>query len=264
MDYFELLNQIYFHGNEVYPRGKETRELINPKLVVNGYNFFSNPEHRPLKKIRAYLMGELAWYYSGKLDANSIGKHSKFWLKLQNPDGTVNSNYGYLVFYKKNTHGYTAYDWAKTQLKNDPESRQAIILYNDRDYYYDDCLDYICTQLQHFFVRGGKLHNIVYLRSSDAIFGLTYDIPWWSLVQQQLAAELGYSPGKLEVNIGSSHLYQNKYKLVANMLNSECRLHQVSLVKPVPIGKGMKWYEDNLEDYIEISQIGTTNKWRER
>ena len=145
MDYKELLANIYTNGSKTSPRGMETKEIINPKLVVDGWNFYASPHQRPYEMVEKYLIGELAWYMSGSIKAEDIVKYSKFWDKLKDQDGEVNSNYGYLTLYKPNNVGYTGYVWALKSLTDDKHSRQAIILYNDRDYYYDGNKDYICT-----------------------------------------------------------------------------------------------------------------------
>lgn len=255
MDYFRLLWEIINNGKVTNPRGLETKEIINARLTIDNYNFWSLPE-RPLKKTLPYLYGELAWYFSGSRLASDIGKYSKFWLKLADKDGIVNSNYGYLVYYKSNKNGLTSFEWAAQTLAKDPHSRQAIILYNDRDSYYKGNKDFICTQLQHFLIREGVLYSIIYLRSSDAILGLSYDIPWWSIVHQSMAMYLDVKPGKIDVNIGSSHIYANKYKIVADMLvNPEHNFFHLELKKPIPLKMGFPWYESNINNYFSLNEV---------
>lgn len=200
------------------------------------------------------MIGELCWYFSGSVKANDISKYSAFWDRLKDGHSEVNSNYGYLVFYKKR-NGITSYEWCLNQLKSDKDSRQAVALYNDNDYYYYGNKDYICTQLQNFLIRSGKLLSIVYLRSSDAILGLQYDIPWWSIVQQQLSLDLDIPCGEILVNIGSSHFYEDKFELVNKILSDKKEYYFVKLKKPVELGHDMTWYEENINNFIEINQV---------
>jgi len=256
MDYFQLLKHISDTGIETSPRGIKTKEVLNAHLTIDNYNFFAVPPDRPLEKVSRYLYGELAWYFSGSCFVADIAPYSKFWEKIANDKGIVNSNYGYLVFYKVTKNGYTPYSWAKEQLLRDPNSRQAIILYNDKDGYYSGNKDFICTQLQHFFIRDNKLHSFIYLRSSDAILGLTYDIPWWSVVQQNLAHELNVEVGKLEVTIGSAHFYENKYELVKTIIESENKeKYFVKLLQPIKLDLVMRGYENLMDKFIDVRRV---------
>lgn len=254
ISYHSLLKSLHLCGNEVTVRCLKTKELINTQFVIKDYNFYSC-ESRKLETILDYLYGEFAWYFSGSRNVNDISKYSKFWLKLKNEDNTVNSNYGWLIFYKGKQSGF---DWSYNQLIKDINSRKAIILYNDRDCYYDNNKDFICTQLQHFFIRNMTLYSIIYLRSSDCILGLTYDIPWYSIVHQQMYLKLlenykNIKLGGIYVNIGSIHVYENKFNLLEKIVNSINNYYFIKLLSEIPLHKSIKWYEDNLEKYLKIN-----------
>jgi len=249
MKYFELLKEIYETGETVGPRGLETRELRNVVLDVDTYNAVSVPVCRDWQDVRKYLYAELAWYMSGDRKLDKIRPFSKFWDKIANPDGTINSNYGDLVFYRKNSLGMTSFNWALISLLSDQDTRQAIILYNDRELFYKGNKDLICNQYQQFFIRNNVLDCTVTLRSSDAIYGLTFNIPWWSFVHQRMYLMLKKSEypelqlGKITAFIGSSHIYQNKYELVKEMLNGEKEYRWLSLIVAPPIGESFEFYD---------------------
>jgi thymidylate synthase len=59
-----------------------------------------------------------------------------------------------------------------------------------------------------FFLRQGKLHEIVTMRSSDAWWGLPYDLFTFAQIGNCLAGELGVEPGGLVMQLGSCHLYE--------------------------------------------------------
>lgn len=253
MTYPELLNALITSGNILDIRGLEVSELLNVQLFIGSNNLYFHEKFRPLDKVKKYLFGELAWYLSGSKEVEDIVKYSKFWDKIKNEDDTVNSNYGYLVFYKANRDFRTPYQWCLDKLRQDKNTRKAVMLYNDRDYFYEENKDLICTQLQHFFIRHNKLISFVYLRSSDAIKGLTYDIPWWSIVQQQLAKDLNIQFGEIIVTIGSSHIYKSDYELVENMVElDDIQSRFVRLMESIDFGKDMKYYEDNIDKYFAI------------
>lgn len=248
--YFELLHGINTFGDVVSPREKETKELIGKILTLDNYNAISTTSARTWMQISAYLFPELAWYMSGDRKPDKILPYSKFWKNILTPEGLVNSNYGDLVFYRKNSYGYSSFSWALAKLNEDPDTRKAIILYNDREFFYDENRDLICNQYQQFMIRDGKLICLVALRSSDAIFGLTYNMPWWSFVHQMLYLNLlitypNLKLGKITAFLGSVHVYANKYDLVEQMLNDDFEYRFLMLKEIVPLGK-------TFEEYMEI------------
>ena len=254
--YEQILKEILLNGENISTRGLVTRELINITIRIDSlHTIFHSITVRPYNQVKKYLLGELCWYFSGSKNVNEIIKYSKFWDKLKDDENKVNSNYGYLVFYKENKYELTQYNWCKKTLEQDVNSRQAIIMYNQPEYFYKENKDFICAQLQHFFIRDNKLSSIIYIRSSDAILGLTYDIPWFSLVQQYLCLELNMKydklmNGNLTVNIGSSHIYENKIALVKSMLSNGIEKEVLLLKKVIPLFNSQKWYEDNLLQYV--------------
>lgn len=269
-DYVSLLKELIDHGKPINIHDKEVKELIDVKLIVDDHNLFYCDLIRPLEKVLHYFMGELIWYLSGEKSIDYISNYSAFWKNLVDDNQEVNSNYGYLVFYKKilprrffsfkKEKSYTGFEWCVEQLAHDIYTRQAVILYNDRDYYYEGNKDFICTQSQQFLVRDNELTSIVYIRSSDIIFGLTYDIIWWSFVQQQirnalnLKYKIGVTLGKLIVNIGSSHIYLNKVNYSEKMLKRKMKKFSLQFNSGVvPLNKTIEWYENNLKYYINYS-----------
>lgn len=233
--YIDNLKDILFKGFVVSPRGKEIRELLSSRLsgkadeenliTINGVRDVSDPSRVEGR----YLITELFWYFSGSNRAEFISNYGSLWGRITNDDGTLNSNYGRSVFYD-HVPGQTKtkFNWARDILCKDPDTRQAIIPYTSDVIFTDRCAgDFTCTQLQHFFIRENKLHSIVYIRSSDSVFGLNFDIPFWSIAQQIMLMMLkewetekfkDLETGNIEILIGSSHIYSTHYELCHNML----------------------------------------------
>lgn len=259
--YYQLLEWLYHRGSFITTRGLTTRELTGVNLVVDDYNFFATPEYRPFDEVWKYYLAETAWYLSGERTLDKITPYSKFWGNIRNADDTINSNYGDLVFYRKNEHGVNSFDWALDCLKEDINTRKAIILYNDRCFFHKDTKDLICNQYQHLLIRNNQLICFVALRSSDAIFGLQYNIPWWSYVQQQAFLKLkifypNLQLGSIEAFISSSHIYENKFGMVEGIINSDekqrffIRWHSI-----VPLKQTFEWYFENLHKYFSVEKI---------
>lgn len=238
--YVANTRRILEHGYTSKPRGLEIKELLGCciKGKANKSQIIAFPAIRdvsnPEKSEGLYLMAELLWYFSGSDRSEFIGLFGDTWNRITNIDGTLNSNYGRSILYDSvNGAKYNKFDWMIRTLVKDKDSRQAIIPYaNDRIYSDGFGKDFTCTQLQHFFIRNDTLHSIVYIRSSDSIFGLNYDIPFWSLTYQMAKKYLDenilniaeydkpsapYKDGELTIFIGSSHIYSRHYELCKNI-----------------------------------------------
>lgn len=265
MEYTHLLKRIMKDGEKAAPRGQEIKEIMHVKLDVGQRCLYDFPS-RPFGKTWAYTQKELAWYLSGDRNSSAIIQHAKMWGEIQNLDKTVNSNYGHLVFYRKGSHptmGHRKikmlppFEWAAQSLENDMDSRQAIMTYNSGGYNFIGNRDYICTQHQAFYIRKNRLLCYIALRSSDSIFGLAHNMPWWQLVYQMLHLRLlakypGLTAEHINVTIYSSHIYKRHYELVRNMIRGKNKRYRLQLREMIPLHKSQEWYEQNLSKYIKV------------
>ena len=266
-DYYTLLLKILNEGQVVKPHGEEIKELMHVQFAIQpNCNIYSWPEVRSVDHLLAYAYKEMAWYLSGDRTSDYIKGEAKLWSKITNLDGTLNSNYGYLVFYHRTLHPslkgttYTPYEWAFNSLVNDKDTRQAVMTYNNGGYNFDNNHDYICTQHQAFFIRDNFLKCFIALRSSDSIWGLPYNMIWWSFVQQELYLDLlpvypDLKLGNIEVDIYSSHIYSRHYDLVKKMLSNRHERHFLELQKIMPIGKQLEWYLRKEQSYFKVKDI---------
>jgi len=245
-NYLDLLQAITEQGYVTQPRGLKISELICEQLFISKNNVLMNcPGIRNVTNEKTkegqYLRAEFVWYMSGSLKTNFISQYGKMWEKLGNEfndknelNGDINSNYGYQVFQKpvteflhilvgKNNIGTakSSFEWVVDEFNRDPDTRKAIIQYTWPVIYMEGVKDFTCTQTQHFLYREKQLFNLVHIRSSDAIKGLTFDIPWWDFVGQCVARKLNFEYNKMRVIIGSSHIYSNDMPLVEKLLDSE-------------------------------------------
>lgn len=266
MNYFDLLETIDEVGQHVDPNKKHFnvnrktgyKELLNIQLWCGDFNFFET-DSRKLEKTKNYLHNELAWYLSGDRNIDRIGQIAKQWLNISNR-GNVNSNYGHLLFYSVNQDGYTQFEWAKKCLLEDKHSRQAVCFYNQPKYQYEENKDFVCTLNQSFFIRNNFLHSFVNIRSSDAIYGLTYDIPWYSIYQQNMLLHLkskykDLKLGVLEINIFSSHFYMNHEPLVKSLIKDKKKYFFIKLKKKIELNKDYDFYLKNISKMIQIKEV---------
>jgi thymidylate synthase len=242
------------YGKKVYPHGSEIKEIVHAHLTIEPKEIiYSFPGVREFDKIWSYASQECAWYLSGDRSPDFIQEKAKLWSKITNPDGSLNSQYGYLVFYHKTPHPsmgdvtMTPFDWALDCLKKDKDSRQAVITFNNGGYNFINNFDYICTQHMSFLIRGNRLRCFIALRSSDSIWGLPYNYIFWSLVHQNLFLHLKkvyprLVLGNIEIDIYSSHIYAKHYDLVESMLAVKPEVLSMKLLEEIPLGLDLNYY----------------------
>lgn len=108
------------------------------------------------------------------------------------------------------------------ELLSNPQSRRAVV-YVGRP---DDMLrtwtdpdvvagEMPCTCVWQFLLRDGRLHMLVYMRSWDAVWGLSYDIPSFVAVQMALARALDVKLGQYIHHAGSLHVYERHWNIEA-------------------------------------------------
>jgi len=127
-----------------------------------------------------YFAGEMAWYMKGSTSIDYINNFSSFWKGLTNENGTINSNYGNLLFYSKQLI------WAYESLIKDKDSRQAISFVSRPDFQYEGNKDFVCTMYLNFWIRENRLNMKVNMRSNDLFYGYSYDVPFFATVMQTM------------------------------------------------------------------------------
>ena len=198
------------------------------------------------------MAGELLWYFTGDNSLETISKYSGFWSDIANPDGTLNSAYGNLIFNHRGACAYTQWQWAYDSLAKDTDTRQAIMYFGGPEFQFLGVKDFVCTNNLQFFIRKNKLHLYTFMRSNDVIKGTTFDIPFFMLLQQQmwkLLKENVYPElklGKYVHTATSLHVYEPDFELAHTMLRNEFKSEPLP-----PIG-------DNLVDTDGNCLIDTT------
>jgi len=215
--YIKTALAFFDEGLEVSPRGKQTLELQNVTLELQDptANLITLKSRNLSNK---YLKAELDWYKSGSRHIAHIEKHASMWKKIANDQGFINSNYGAFV-YHDSYEGKTQYDWCLDALKEDRLSRQAVINYNSPMHKYKNNKDFVCTIAQQFYIRDECLHSTVMMRSNDFIYGLAYDLPWFTHVQRDLAKDLGVKIGKYTHFAVSLHTYKKHFNMLKEIAN---------------------------------------------
>lgn len=257
--YLGTLADIYDNPDFVCsPRGQTVREKLYYGFQV------TNPENKSIKThdenrnkiIETYTAKECELYDSGTCSAEDFGKASKFWLKLANPDGTVNSAYGHLIKHKK-SHGNpiyelneqlntlsdsaavsaflsqksveamrTPWEWCVDALKSDKDTRQAVLRFSLPEHFYKGNKDMTCTLNGNFHIREDRLYFRVHMRSNDLTLGLVYDLPWFVGLMDDMLEELKDTYPTLQKGtythiVDSVHIYDRDKEKILKMLGRE-------------------------------------------
>jgi thymidylate synthase len=195
----ELENTLLHPHFECAPRDQKIRERLNVMFTVtqptDGPLVTRDPARNAV--LADYHAKEMALYASGTRDAADFTKASKFWSAISNPDGTVNSAYGWLID-KDPSCGVkpdvvTPWTWAREALEKDLDTRQAILKFHKREFLSPDVADQVCTMHAVFHVRYGKLHMTTVMRSNDVCRGLAYDLPYFCHLQLRMRDELNHA-----------------------------------------------------------------------
>ena len=112
------------------------------------------------------------------------------------------------------------WDYVKEELRKDPDSRRAVIHIRTPDDSLHAVKDVPCTLALQFFIREGKLHLHVNMRSSDIILGIAYDVPAFTTMQEIMANELGVGLGEYVHTSNSLHCYERDFEMLDAIANS--------------------------------------------
>lgn len=221
--YHKLLDSLLNYPEYIVsPRGQRVHEITNCRLEIKNpwLCFYENNRRSSQYK---YIAAELLWYLSGDRSLDFISQFSAFWKNITNPDITVNSNYGWLLFYEKYAPIWTTqWQWAYDSLFNDKDTRQAVMHFNLPKHQFLNNKDFVCTMYGDFLIRDEKLHFTIHMRSNDAILGLPTDMPFFCLLHINMWKLLSKVYPGLELGtythfVNSMHLYERNFQLVKEM-----------------------------------------------
>lgn len=197
--YRQLCGKISVQGQEV----AGTKELLNSGFTL--LDITDNIATARTGYSLPYMLGELAWFFTGRDDVESTSKFSSF-LKCISDDGvTTRSAYDAIVF---NRYGFDQVAQVIDTLKRDPYSRRAVINFNVPSTDRFETKDEICTIALVFELREGKLDCTGIMRSNDVWLGTPYDVVFFTELQKHIANELGVVYGKYTHIAVSLHAYE--------------------------------------------------------
>lgn len=194
--YSSLLRHILDFGEIVHPRGRITVEI--PGLLIT----LSSARHCvitiPERKLNyPFMVAEALWIMLGREDVEMISHYNK------NISQFSDDGYKFYGAYGPRIMPQMAY--VLNTLRKDAATRQAVLtIWRQTP---PKTKDVPCTLSMQFLIRDGRLHCIVHMRSSDAWWGVPYDLFTFATIQAAVAGELHFHVGSLTITMGSSHLY---------------------------------------------------------
>lgn len=226
-------NELVVTRFQAEKRASATVELTGDSFIADSPTIFGEPN-------ADYIARELEWYKSMSLNVNDIpGQTPDIWKKVADPEGNINSNYGWCIFSHENvglegldskymqvgtdTFAKCQYNYAIIELLRDNNSRRATMIYT-RPNMHSDCSkygrsDFMCTNTVQLLIRDNKLTYIVNMRSNDVIMGYRNDWAWHDYVQKLAVTSLNRYDLKLEAgpiiwHADSLHVYDKQFYLL--------------------------------------------------
>ena len=210
-----LLKSITNHGSFVYPRGLLYRELLGVSLTVTDAH--NNILFHPKRKLAyKFMVAEWLWIWFGMEDVKTISQYNPHISKFSDDGIKFAGAYGPRI---SKQVGYI-----EDTLKKDRDSRQAVMtIYTPNP---KPSKDIPCTLSVQFLIRDDRLHTIVTMRSSDAWLGIPYDLFNFSMIGNIFASLLSVHVGSITFNLGSSHVYENNFIAIDEVLNSKATTYR--------------------------------------
>lgn len=182
------------------------------------------------RKLNAvYAVEEFLWYIRGDRYDQTIEHHATMWKKLRQSDESYFSNYGHYIFAKMTPDGISPFRFAYEQLTRNSGSRRAAIPLLETKHCFDANTDMVCTYAIQFFIRNGYLNMIVFMRSNDAIWGLTNDAFCFSMLHRLMFVALKQTRypelrlGAYTHIAGTLHVYERHYEMAQKIIDSDLR-----------------------------------------
>ena len=158
-----------------------------------------------------YAEAEWQWYLSGDRNIKKLGKLygkiPEIWKRMADPQGNVNSNYGY-QWQRNDQIGYVI-----DKIKRDMFTRHACISIYDGKEHDKFATDTPCTYAIQFTNVNNYLNMCVTMRSNDLWYGFCNDQYQFSKLLELVCERTGLDIGTYFHFAHNLHIYSNKLGL---------------------------------------------------
>ncbi|MFM9615810.1 thymidylate synthase [Streptomyces niveiscabiei] len=191
------------NGEKTSPRSMPTREVLDVHMLLTRprARLLHAPPARVLNP--AFAVAETVWHLSGS-DAPWIFDYNTR-LHQYADDGVLRGAYGPRM---RNWDGKV--DQLRRVvdiLREDPDSRRAVIQLYDPVQDAFGHKDVPCTLGFRFHLRDGRLHMSTTMRGQDVWIGMPYDLFFFTVLHELVAGWLDADLGPYHHHVGSLHLY---------------------------------------------------------
>ena len=189
-------------------------DYAGTKAIFNAAFTLLNPQDKaittPERKFNEdYALYEWDWYRTGNRDASAISERAKIWKQMMVPGTTeVNSNYGHFWNYNNQL------ERAIEDLKNNPQTRRAIVVHYDINELDRYKYDTPCNDVLNFYIKDNKLELTVFARSIDIVFGYCNDQYTFAKLMEYVSEKTDYPIGGMHWFITNLHIYPRHYNLL--------------------------------------------------
>ena len=172
--------------------GKHGIKFANTRAMFNVGFTILKPEVRKIVDMKRnwkeeYAEAEWQWYLSGDKNIKKLGKIygkvPEIWKRMADPEGNVNSNYGY-QWQRNDQIGYVI-----DKLKKEMFTRHACISIYDGKEHDKVATDTPCTYAIQFTNVNNYLNMCVTMRSNDLWYGFCNDQYQFSKLQELICKE---------------------------------------------------------------------------
>lgn len=223
-DYHSLLDVVLEQPEELNER-THTRIKALPGLNI-GYQITDTlPLINTRKMFPVTAFAELCWTLSGERKLDWLQQHTKMWDGFKNDNNEVEAAYGYRW---REMFGRDQLKEGLNALLKDPSDRQIFISAwdNSRDGLGNRWTTNVpCPTSFTLNIIDNKLNLSVFLRSSDMIVGLPYDMMMYGLLlivctnelKQRGLLNLQY--GQVSAHLAHGHIYEPHYDIARMMIS---------------------------------------------
>lgn len=201
--YNALLVDLLDNGKEVSPRGMLTKELMQETFCIEDPN--SSLVYIPGRNFSlVHAIHESLLVFCNDNHVKIAGYFNKNIAQFSDNGITLYGSYGHRIA--------TKMQGVLEKLKEDHDTRQALLTIHRVDDSIVKTKDPPCTITLQFTIRDEKLNMHVYMRSNDIVWGTPYDVFVFTTIQKVFANTLGIPVGKYYHTATSLHMYERDFE----------------------------------------------------
>lgn len=229
--YKGLISEVATEGTLVEGRNGNTRRLFGKQLEIDSLKYGLFPLITGRQMFIKGIAGEMAAFLKGPTHDNDFKDQGcNYWSPWADEKGNLRVDYGnkWLDF-----NGINQIAEIIELINSQPASRRLLISGWDPSTIENSSLP-CCHYAYQFSVNENTMDIIWVQRSVDLMIGLPSDIVLAAIFLILMANTTGYSPGRIIMQLGDCHVYENHFDQMNTYLSS--KLHtppQYVLNKPI-------------------------------